>query len=94
MTIPTVIAANIPKNTPVPMEWRLAEPGPEANTNGNIPNTKASEVIRIGRNRKLAAVRAACKASTPRCTSTWANSTINIAFLAASPIRVTSPIWK
>ena len=50
-----VMAAIIPKNTPVPIEWRLADPGPDAMTRGNIPNTKASEVIRIGRKRNMAA---------------------------------------
>lgn len=52
---PTVIAKIIPKNTPVPIEWRLAEPGPEAITIGNIPSTNASDVIRIGRKRNCAA---------------------------------------
>ena len=54
-----VMAAIIPKNTPVPIEWRLADPGPDAMTRGNIPNTKASEVIRIGRKRNMAAFLAA-----------------------------------
>ena len=40
------------------------------------------------------AVMAACTASTPLSTSTLANSTMRMAFLAASPSSVTSPIWK
>ena len=50
MTIPIVVANIIPKNTPVPIACRLTEPGPEANTIGSIPKTKASDVIRIGLN--------------------------------------------
>lgn len=49
--MPTVTAAIIPKNTPVPIACLLAEPGPEAITMGNIPKIKAREVIKIGRKR-------------------------------------------
>ena len=56
--------------------------------------TKASEVIRIGRKRNMAAFLAATTTSTPLSTSILANSTIKIAFLAARPIKVTKPIWK
>ena len=45
----------MPKNTPVPMAWRLAEPGPLAMTMGSMPKMKASEVIRMGRKRNRAA---------------------------------------
>ncbi len=38
--IPNTMANIIPKNTPVPMAWRLAEPGPLANTIGSIPKYK------------------------------------------------------
>ena len=40
-----MIATSIPKNTPVPILWREAEPGPLANTIGSIPRTIAKEVI-------------------------------------------------
>ena len=53
------VAANIPPNTPVPMEFRLAAPAPEAITNGNTPRIKAMEVMMIGRNRSRAASSAA-----------------------------------
>ena len=46
-----VTATIIPKKTPVPMAWRLAEPGPLAITIGSMPNMNASEVIRMGRKR-------------------------------------------
>lgn len=32
--MPTVIATSMPKKTPVPMPWRLADPGPLAKTSG------------------------------------------------------------
>ena len=49
------VAANIPPNTPVPMEWRLAAPAPEAITRGTTPKIKAMEVMMIGRNRRRTA---------------------------------------
>ena len=49
------MATSIPKNTPVPILWREAEPGPLANTIGSIPKTNAKDVIRIGRKRIRAA---------------------------------------
>lgn len=58
-TIPTVMATNIPKNTPVPISRRAAEPGPEANKRGRRPSINARDVITIGRKRKCAAVSAA-----------------------------------
>ena len=57
--MPTVMATSMPKKTPVPIPWRLAEPGPEAKTSGSRPRMKASEVIRIGRRRRRAALLAA-----------------------------------
>ena len=65
-----------------------------ASTIGSIPSTKAREVIRIGRKRNLAAYMADCTKSSPLSTCTFANSTIKIAFLAASPTNITKPIWK
>ena len=53
--MPTVIATSIPKNTPVPIPWRLADPGPLAKTSGSIPSTKASDGITIGRNSVIGA---------------------------------------
>jgi hypothetical protein len=52
---------------------------------------KASEVIRIGRSRKRAASTAASQRLRPRSSSCLANSTIRIAFFAASPISTTKP---
>ena len=48
------VAASIPPNTPVPIEFRLAAPAPVAMTSGTTPKMKAMEVMTIGRNRSLA----------------------------------------
>ena len=93
-SMPTVMATSIPKNTPVPMSRLAAEPGPEASTRGTSPSMNASDVITIGRKRNRAAVRAACTTSTPLSTSSFANSTIRMAFFATSPTSITRPIWK
>lgn len=92
--MPTVMATSMPKKTPVPIPWRLAEPGPEAKTSGSMPRMKASEVITMGRKRSRAAVSAAETTSRPFSTSSLANSTIRMAFLATRPTSITSPIWK
>jgi len=88
------VAASMPPSTPVPIERRAAAPAPEAIARGSTPSTKASEVITIGRNRWRAAVTAASNADIPRAAFCAANSTMRIAFFAASPIKVTRPIWK
>ncbi len=72
-TMPTVIATDIPKNTPVPIPCLLAEPGPDANTSGSSPKMKDREVITIGRNLRRAAMSAAETASFPFFTSSFAN---------------------
>ena len=54
---------------------------------------KASEVIRIGRSRKRLASIAACTGVRPANSSSRANSTIRMAFLADSPTRTINPIW-
>ena len=50
-------------------------------------------VIRIGRNRVRAAWIAASAAVAPSSSAWRANSTIRIAFFAASPTSTTKPIW-
>ena len=92
--MPTVTATIIPTNTPVPMFWRLAAPGPEAITRGSMPRMNAREVIMMGLNLSLAASAAACTTSSPFSTFSLANSTIRIAFLATRPTSITRPIWK
>ena len=84
----------MPPITPVPIEWREAEPAPEAIASGMAPAVKASEVITIGRRRALAPCTADSTIERPLARSSTANSTIRIAFLADRPISVTRPIWK
>jgi hypothetical protein len=48
--IARAVAAIMPPITPVPIEWRLAEPAPVPIANGKTPKMNASEVMTIGRN--------------------------------------------
>ena len=41
--MPMVMATAMPKNTPVPMSRRAAEPGPEANSSGRRPSIKEAQ---------------------------------------------------
>ena len=80
--------------TPVPTELRAPAPAPVERTSGSTPRMNASEVMRIGRNRRRAASSAAAEYDSPSPRLSMAYSTIRIAFLAARPISVTRPIWK
>lgn len=91
--MPTVIATSIPKNTPVPIPWRLADPGPLAKTSGSIPSTKASDVITIGRNRRWAA-RMAASSLHPFFDLHLGELHDQDSILGTSPMSMTSPIWK
>ena len=92
--IPIVVANNIPAKTPVPRECRLPAPAPLAITSGDTPRMKANDVMRMGRKRSRAASTAASRSAIPRPRISLANSTIRMAFLAASPTTVISPTWK
>ena len=87
-------AAIIPPITPVPRECLDADPAPELITIGKTPNANAKDVITIGRKRSLAAAIEASIIFLPFLCSVIANSTINIAFFAPSPISKINPIWK
>ena len=91
---PRKVAASMPPITPVPMAWRAFAPAPEEIASGVTPMMNASEVIRIGRRRSLAASTTACASGLPALRSWIANSTIRIAFFAARPITVIRPILK
>ena len=84
----------MPNATAVPIAWRISAPGPTAITSGMTPKMKAKLVIRIGRRRERAAWTAASNGFMP-CSSSpcRANSTIRIAFLAASAISTIRPTW-
>ncbi len=89
------VAASMPPITPVPIEWRAPAPAPVDSASGNTPRMNASDVMTIGRKRRRAASIAASVSDLPssRCMCA-ANSTIRIAFFAASPTSVTSPICR
>jgi len=53
----------------------------------------ANEVIKIGRRRKRAPSSAASSSGLPFSYSSFANSTIRIAFFAANPMSMIKPIW-
>src|ERR1051325_11703971 len=73
---------------------RAPAPAPVEKASGITPRMKASEVMRIGRKRSLAASTAAAEADSPCSCFITAYSTIRMAFFAARPSSVTSPIWK
>src|SRR5258706_14559285 len=88
------VAASMPPTPPVPTEGRPPAPAPEENTSGETPRMNARDVMRMGRNRRRAASTAAAEWLKPSSLFISAYSTIRIAFFAASPRRVTRPIWK
>ena len=91
--MPSIEAAIMPPNTAVPTARWVAAPAPEAMTSGTRPRMKAKEVIMTARKRRPAAVVAAVTMSLPCARSSMANSMIRMAFLAASAISTTMPIW-
>ena len=89
-----LVANSMPANTPVPIECRLAAPAPLASISGSTPRMNANDVMRIGRSRSRAASTAASCSGMPCPRSSFANSTIRIAFFAASPTTAIMPTWK
>src|SRR5438270_12989926 len=85
-------AASIPPMTAVPSTRREIAPAPAALHSGTQPRMNAKAVINIGLNRSFAAISAESSIDLPLSNSIFANSTIRMAFLAASPISMTSPI--
>ena len=84
----------MPKKTAVPMTFWAPAPAPLAFISGITPRMKAKAVIRIGRKRRRADSSAASANPMPSWSClAFANSTIRIAFLAASPISMMLPIW-
>ena len=68
-------------------------PAPVAKSKGMTPNTKANEVIRIGRKRTCPASKAESRIGLPSFRKSRANSTIKIPFLADKAINKIIPIW-
>ena len=92
--MPSKVAAIIPPITPDPTAMRLAAPAPLAMTSGTMPRMKARLVIMIGRRRSFTASITASSVDLPSASCSIANSTIRIAFFAASPMIVISPTLK
>ena len=91
--MPTTVAKSMPENVVTPIARRLAEPAPEATTNGHTPKMNDHAVIKTARNRKLAAVTADSYTDFPLARCSLANSTIKMAFLLAKPINMINPNW-
>ena len=88
-----MVTPSMPLKTAMPSVLRISAPAPLARTRGTTPRMKAKDVMRIGRSRKRQASTVASTRPLPLSWSCLANSTIRIAFLAASPISTTKPIW-
>ncbi|MNZ89317.1 hypothetical protein D3C78_1082320 [compost metagenome] len=82
----------MPLNTVVPMIRRLWAPAPVASIIGRTPIINDTAVIITARKRRDAPSRAASTIAIPSLRRERANSTIRMAFFAASAISSTSPI--
>ena len=82
---------SMPENTAMPITLRDSAPAPDAVSSGTTPRMKAKAVIRMGRSRSFAAA-ARRRRGPSLLVLTFANSTIRIAFFAARPISMMSPI--
>ena len=91
-THPKTVTPIIPNITDVPSDCLSSKPEPVPYASGTTPRMNASDVITIGLRRFCAAVLTAETIFSPRSSRCFANSTIRIAFLHASPMRTTKPI--
>ena len=90
--MPTMAEASIPPATPVPTARRLSIEAPVATTSGSKPPMNAKLVIMTARKRSPAPPIAASMIDSPSSRRALANSTIRMAFFAASAISTTKPI--
>ena len=84
----------MPPTAPVPSVLLPLAPTPDANIIGKSPNTRANDVMRIGRKRAPAPCMAAPTMDMPVRRRSNANSVIRIAFLAKSPINMINDICR
>ena len=89
--MPKHVAASIPKQVQMPIAFMAAAPAPEAKTSGITPKMKLHAVIMTARKRSDAPLTAESYTLTPSSRCCLENSTIKIAFLAASAISITHP---
>ena len=83
----------MPPSKAIPMTFLASAPDPEAITSGNTPRMNEKAVIKIGLNLDLAAAIAASNRLKPFLNSSFANSTIRMAFFAAIPMSITNDTW-
>jgi hypothetical protein len=88
------VSVSIPPITTVPRIRRPAAPAPEAVHSGTQPRMNANEVMNRARRRTRTPSSAASTSDIPCSYATLANSTMRIAFLAASPITMSRPICE
>src|SRR5438105_3406927 len=93
MKMAMAVAASMPVITTVPRICRAIAPAPVATQSGIMPKMNANEVMRIGRRRSRAPSSAASTSGLPFFSSSRANSTMRMAFLAARPMSIANPIW-
>ena len=82
----------MPPTTATPMPQRAPAPAPLAKARGRQPMMAVKAVMRIGRRRSLDAMTTASIGSMPLSTRSLANSTMRMAFLAAKPMIMMTPI--
>ncbi len=88
------VEVTTPPSTLVPIAFCAPAPAPVAMASGSTPKPNASEVIRIGRSRSLAASSVASSTRMPSSIRCLANCTMRMAFFVVSPSVVSRPIWK
>ena len=88
------VAVVMPATTLWPMDRRPAAPAPTLRARGSAPRIVLMAVMSTGRRRMRAAATAASTMPAPLARICAQNSTMRMAFLADSPIRVIRPIWK
>ncbi len=92
MKMASAVAASMPVTTTVPRIRRDAAPDPVATHSGTHPRMNANDVMRIGRSLSFAPSSAASTRLIPSSSLALANSTIRMAFFAASPMSMMTPI--
>jgi hypothetical protein len=86
MITPKTVPKSIPPSAAEPSVLLPMAPAPVATIKGINPAIKANEVIKIGRKRSFAATIADSYSGFPFSYSSFANSTIRIAFFATNPV--------
>ena len=86
------VPTSIPPTAPEPNVRLPLAPTPVDTISGSSPNTIVRAVIRMGRNRTLAAPTAACISDMPACRRLTAYSVIRMAVFASNPMSIIKPV--